>query len=175
MQSKWSAKHVCALLGSFGLVTLKPHERSAMSSVKTRDRKESRCEDYTRTKTRPSSWKRSTHCSTSAIMRPQNDSGRRTRFSAALLSHPGERVCPISSRAFRQRCSTNRERTWQGGDLVIVHGRFSGFRCSLNWIAADLVAPAKRNPGRALGRHSGRAPEEQSTSKRPMFGNKSPK
>jgi hypothetical protein len=34
-----SAKHVCALLDSFGLVTLKLHERSAISSVKTRDRK----------------------------------------------------------------------------------------------------------------------------------------
>ncbi len=25
------------------------------------------------------------------------------------------------------------------GDLVIVHGRFSGFGAPLNWIAADIV------------------------------------
>src|SRR4029078_2683162 len=26
-----------------------------------------------------------------------------------------------------------------GGDLVIVHGRFSGFGAPVNWIAADIV------------------------------------
>jgi hypothetical protein len=34
---------------------------------------------------------------------PQNDSGRRTTFSTALISHSGATVCSISSRASRQR------------------------------------------------------------------------
>jgi hypothetical protein len=40
------------------------------------------------------------------------------------------------------------------GDFVIVHGRFSGFDAPVNWIAADIVPHSKRNPSRALGRHS---------------------
>jgi predicted SnoaL-like aldol condensation-catalyzing enzyme len=61
------------------------------------------------------------------------------------------------------------------GDLVIVHGRFSGFGAPVNWIAADIV----RIQNGILVEHwdviQDEATEEQSISKRPMFGNKFPK
>jgi predicted SnoaL-like aldol condensation-catalyzing enzyme len=56
------------------------------------------------------------------------------------------------------------------GDLVIVHGRFSGFGAPVNWIAADIV----RIQNGILIEHwdviQDEVTEEQSTSKRPMFG-----
>ena len=56
------------------------------------------------------------------------------------------------------------------GDLVIVHGRFSGFGAPVNWIAADIV----RIQNGTLVEHwdviQEEATEEQSISKRPMFG-----
>ena len=56
------------------------------------------------------------------------------------------------------------------GDIVIVHGRFSNFGLPVNWIAADIV----RIKGGILVEHwdviQDEATEEQSTSKRPMFG-----
>jgi predicted SnoaL-like aldol condensation-catalyzing enzyme len=56
------------------------------------------------------------------------------------------------------------------GDLVIVHGRFSGFGAPVNWIAADIV----RTQNGILVEHwdviQDEATEEQSISKRPMFG-----
>jgi predicted SnoaL-like aldol condensation-catalyzing enzyme len=56
------------------------------------------------------------------------------------------------------------------GDLVIVHGRFSGFGAPLNWIAADIV----RIQNSILVEHwdviQDEATVDQSTSKRPMFG-----
>src|SRR5712672_3167692 len=55
-------------------------------------------------------------------------------------------------------------------DLVIVHGRFSGFGAPVNWIAADIV----RIQNGILVEHwdviQDEATEEQSLSKRPMFG-----
>ncbi len=61
------------------------------------------------------------------------------------------------------------------GDLVIVHGRFSGFGAPVNWIAADIV----RIQNGILVEHwdviEDEATEEQSISKRPMFGNTFPK
>ena len=61
------------------------------------------------------------------------------------------------------------------GDIVIVHGRFSGFGAPVNWIAADIV----RVQNGILAEHwdviQDEATEEQSVSKRPMFGNKFPK
>ena len=55
------------------------------------------------------------------------------------------------------------------GDFVIVHGRFSGF-AAVNWIAADIV----RLQNGVLVEHwdviEDEATEEQSVSKRPMFG-----
>ena len=56
------------------------------------------------------------------------------------------------------------------GDLVIVHGRFSGFGPPVNWIAADIV----RIQNGILVEHwdviQDEATEEQSKSKAPMFG-----
>jgi predicted SnoaL-like aldol condensation-catalyzing enzyme len=56
------------------------------------------------------------------------------------------------------------------GDLVILHGRFSGFGAAVNWIAADIV----RIQDGILIEHwdviQDEATEEQSLSKRPMFG-----
>ena len=55
-------------------------------------------------------------------------------------------------------------------DFVIVHGRFSGFGAPVNWIAADIV----RIQNGILVEHwdviQDEATEEQSKSKRPMFG-----
>lgn len=56
------------------------------------------------------------------------------------------------------------------GDIVIAHGRFSGFGQLVNWIAADIL----RIKDGVLVEHwdviQDEATEEQSTSKRPMFG-----
>src|SRR5438876_732872 len=56
------------------------------------------------------------------------------------------------------------------GDFVIVHGRFSGFGAAVNWIAADVL----RIQNGILVEHwdviQDEATEEQSRSKRPMFG-----
>jgi predicted SnoaL-like aldol condensation-catalyzing enzyme len=56
------------------------------------------------------------------------------------------------------------------GEFVIVHGRFSGFDAPVNWIAADIV----RIQNGILVEHwdviQDEATEEQSISKRPMFG-----
>jgi predicted SnoaL-like aldol condensation-catalyzing enzyme len=56
------------------------------------------------------------------------------------------------------------------GNLVIVHGRFSGFGVPVNWIAADIV----RVENGILVEHwdviQDEATKEQSISKRPMFG-----
>ena len=60
------------------------------------------------------------------------------------------------------------------GEFVIVHGRFSGFGAPANWIAADIV----RIQNGILVEHwdviQDEATEEQSKSKRPMFGTKFP-
>src|SRR5258708_685963 len=56
------------------------------------------------------------------------------------------------------------------GDIVIVHGRFSGFGAPVNWIAADIV----RIQNGILIEHwdviQDEATEEQSKSGAPMFG-----
>ena len=56
------------------------------------------------------------------------------------------------------------------GDVVIVHGRFSGFGAPVNWIAADIV----RIQDGILVEHwdviQDEATEGESISKRPMFG-----
>jgi predicted SnoaL-like aldol condensation-catalyzing enzyme len=60
------------------------------------------------------------------------------------------------------------------GDLVIVHGRFSGFGQPVNWIAADIV----RIKDGVLVEHwdviEDEASKEQSKSGQPMFGDKFP-
>src|SRR6266550_353923 len=61
------------------------------------------------------------------------------------------------------------------GDIVIVHGRFSGFGAPVNWIAADIV----RIEAGILAEHwdviQDEATEEQSESGAPMFGDAFPK
>jgi predicted SnoaL-like aldol condensation-catalyzing enzyme len=56
------------------------------------------------------------------------------------------------------------------GDIVIVHGRFSGFGSPVNWIAADIV----RIQNGTLAEHwdviQDEATVEQSKSGHPMFG-----
>jgi predicted SnoaL-like aldol condensation-catalyzing enzyme len=60
------------------------------------------------------------------------------------------------------------------GDFVIVHGRFSDFGAAVNWIAADIL----RIKDGVFVEHwdviQDEATEEQSKSKRPMFGAKFP-
>ena len=57
-----------------------------------------------------------------------------------------------------------------GGDIVIVHGRFSDFGLPVNWIAADIV----RIKDGVLVEHwdviQDEATREQSKSGQPMFG-----
>jgi predicted SnoaL-like aldol condensation-catalyzing enzyme len=60
------------------------------------------------------------------------------------------------------------------GDLVIAHGRFSGFGAPVNWIVADIL----RIDEGVLVEHwdviQDEAEEEQSKSGRPMFGDSFP-
>jgi predicted SnoaL-like aldol condensation-catalyzing enzyme len=60
------------------------------------------------------------------------------------------------------------------GDLVIVHGRFSGFGAPANWIVADIL----RIEDGVLAEHwdviQDEATREQSRSGRPMFGDSFP-
>ena len=60
------------------------------------------------------------------------------------------------------------------GELVIVHGRFSGFGAPVNWIAADIL----RIEDGVLVEHwdviQDEATQEQSKSGRPMFGDSFP-
>jgi predicted SnoaL-like aldol condensation-catalyzing enzyme len=60
------------------------------------------------------------------------------------------------------------------GELVMVHGRFSGFGATKNWIAADIV----RVVDGVLVEHwdviEDEASEAESKSGRPMFGDRFP-
>jgi predicted SnoaL-like aldol condensation-catalyzing enzyme len=60
------------------------------------------------------------------------------------------------------------------GDLVIVHGRFSGFGAPVNWVAADIL----RIEDGVLAEHwdviQDEATKEQSKSGNPMFGDTFP-
>jgi predicted SnoaL-like aldol condensation-catalyzing enzyme len=60
------------------------------------------------------------------------------------------------------------------GDVVIVHGRFSGFGAPVNWIAADIL----RLEDGLLAEHwdviQDEATKEQSKSGHPMFGDRFP-
>ncbi len=60
------------------------------------------------------------------------------------------------------------------GNFVIVHGRFSGFGGTRNWIAADIL----RIEGGILVEHwdviQDEATEKESRSKIPMFGDRFP-
>ena len=60
-------------------------------------------------------------------------------------------------------------------DMLMLHGRFSGLGLPANWIVVDIV----RIENGLLAEHwdviEDEATEEQSVSKRPMFGNAFPK
>ncbi len=56
------------------------------------------------------------------------------------------------------------------GDLVIVHGRFSGFGAPVNWIAADIVLIQNGILVEHWDVIQDEATEEQSKSGLPMFG-----
>ena len=60
------------------------------------------------------------------------------------------------------------------GDFVIAHGRFSGSRAMVNWIAADIL----RIQGGILVEHwdviQDEATEQEPKSKAPMFGDTFP-
>ena len=60
------------------------------------------------------------------------------------------------------------------GDVVIVHGRFSGFGAPVNWIAADIL----RLEDGLLAEHwdviQDEVTKEQSKSGHPMFGDRFP-
>jgi predicted SnoaL-like aldol condensation-catalyzing enzyme len=61
------------------------------------------------------------------------------------------------------------------GNMLMLHGRFSGLGLPANWIVLDIV----RIENGLLAEHwdviENEATEEQSVSKRPMFGNTFPK
>ena len=56
------------------------------------------------------------------------------------------------------------------GDFVIVHGRFSNFGAPVNWIAADILRIEEGIFVEHWDVIQDEATEEQSKSKRPMFG-----
>ena len=60
------------------------------------------------------------------------------------------------------------------GEFVIVHGRFSGIGAPVNWIAADILIVRDRILVEHWDVIQDEATEEQSKSKRPMFGTKFP-
>ncbi len=107
-------------------------------------------------------------------MRPQNDSGRRTTSSTAIQH--SDHIAPGRDGLFNLIKSLPPTLKYEPGaivaegDIVIVHGRFSGFGAPVNWIAADIV----RIHNGALVEHwdviQDEKTEEQSISKRPMFG-----
>ncbi len=59
-------------------------------------------------------------------------------------------------------------------DYVIVHGRFSGFGQAVNWIAADIVRIADDLLVEHWDVIQDEATQDQSKSRRPMFGDKFP-
>jgi predicted SnoaL-like aldol condensation-catalyzing enzyme len=60
------------------------------------------------------------------------------------------------------------------GDLVIVHGRFSGFGAPMNWIAADILHIKDGIFVEHWDIIQDEATQEQSKSGRPMFGDSFP-
>ena len=60
------------------------------------------------------------------------------------------------------------------GEFVIVHGRFSGIGAPVNWIAADILIVRDGILVEHWDVIQDEATEEQSKSKRPMFGTKFP-
>ena len=66
----------------------------------------------------------------------------------------------------------SQERVVAEGDLVIVHGRFSGFGAPVNWIAADIVRIQNGILVERWDVIQDEVSQEQSKSGQPMFGDK---
>src|SRR5713226_3404439 len=60
------------------------------------------------------------------------------------------------------------------GDLVMVHGRFSGFGAPVNWVAADILLIEDGIFVEHWDVIQDEATQEQSKSGRPMFGDSFP-
>ena len=103
-------------------------------------------------------------------MQPLNASGHLTIFSTALHIAPGREGLFNLIKSIPPTLKYEPGTIVAEGGLVIVHGRFSGFGAPVNWIAADIV----RVQNGILVEHwdiiQDEATEEQSISKRPMFG-----
>ena len=103
-------------------------------------------------------------------MQPLSVSGRLTIFSTALISQPGREGLFNLIKSIPPTLKYEPGTIVAEGDFVIVHGRFCGFGAPVNWIAADIV----RIKNGILVEHwdviQDEATEEQSKSKRPMFG-----
>ena len=58
------------------------------------------------------------------------------------------------------------------GDLVIMHGRFTGFGAPMNWIAADLERAFKTESLSSIGTSFRMSNRRTIDSKPPIFGSK---
>jgi predicted SnoaL-like aldol condensation-catalyzing enzyme len=112
----------------------------------------------------------STRCSTSGTMQLQSVSGRLTTFNDSAHIAPGREGLFNLIKSLPPTLKYEPGMIVAEGDLAIVHGRFSGFGAPVNWIAADIL----RIQNGILVEHwdviQDEATEEQSISKRPMFG-----
>ena len=96
------------------------------------------------------------------------------------MSRPGAHIAPGRDGLFDLIKSLPATLKYQAGmivaegDIVIVHGRFSGFGAPVNWIAADIL----RIDGGVMVEHwdviQDEASREQSRSGLPMFGDAFP-
>jgi hypothetical protein len=127
-----------------------------------------------RNRTRRSSSRPSTRCSTGGTTPPPSGSGRNATFSTATHIAPGRdglfnliRTLPATLKYENQLIVAER-------DYVVAHGRFSGNDRPAAWVAADIV---RIEDGR-LAEHwdvfQDEATEAQSLSGLPMFGDRFP-
>ena len=112
----------------------------------------------------------STFSSTCAIMRRLSACGHRTISNTAHTSRPGRNGLFELTKALPSTLRYENGHAVAEGDLVILHGRFSGHGLKRNWIVADIV----RLQDGVLVEHwdviQDEATESESKSGRPMFG-----
>jgi predicted SnoaL-like aldol condensation-catalyzing enzyme len=115
-------------------------------------------------------WRHSTPCSISETTRLRSDFGRPKYIQHSAHIAPGREGLFDLIKGIPATLKYEPGTIVAEGDIVIVHGRFSNFGLPVNWIAADIV----RIKGGILVEHrdviQDEATEEQSRSKRPMFG-----
>src|SRR5439155_3370624 len=133
---------------------------------------ESLCPRPHRNRTRRSSSRPSTRCSTSGTTTPPSGSGRNATSSTAPTLRPAAMDCSI--RTLPATLKYENQLIVAEGDYVIAHGRFSGHGRPAAWVAADIV---RIEDGR-LAEHwdvlQDEATEGQSLSGLPMFGDRFP-